>query len=87
MEPIGWSLGEVTPDGIDRVLTAEMYIGGFPSHEIQETMIVSLLRQVINWNPAAVGRKAAADPRSIHANKRIAATFAGRYFPRYHMAE
>src|SRR5262249_37019631 len=37
-------------------------------------MFVALLRQVIDWNPAAVGREPAADPRSIHANKRIVAT-------------
>jgi hypothetical protein len=74
MEPTGWPLRQVAPDGINRVLTTEVYIGGFPSHEIQETVLVSLLRQVVNWNPGAVGRKAAANPRSIHVNKRIAAT-------------
>src|SRR5215471_16603473 len=74
MKPTGWPLHQVAPDCVNRFFSAEVHVGGFPSHEIQETMFVALLRQVVNWNPAAVRREAAAKPRPIHQNKRIAAT-------------
>lgn len=58
---------------MNRFLTAEMHVGGFPPHEIQETIFVSFLRQVVNWNPVAVRGKAAPDPRSPHMNQWIVA--------------
>ena len=74
MKPSVPPLLKIAVDHRNYFLAAEVNVGGFPAHEIQETMFVALLRQVVNWNPVAVWGKTAPNPRTLHKNKWIAAT-------------
>jgi len=62
------SLCQIAFDGGDGFATAEVNVGGFPAHVVEQALFLAFLGESLNFNVAAVGSEAPDDPvlREMH---------------------
>jgi len=75
VEPAGFALGEIAFDLRDGGGGAEMHVGGFPAHGVEEAGFVAFGGEGGEFDAGAVGSEAANEPASVKADEGIGNAF------------
>ena len=71
VEPAAAAGGEVALDFANGLRGAEVHVGGFPAHAIQEALFVALLGKGSELDAGTVGSEAPYDPAAVEADAGI----------------
>jgi len=71
VEPAAFAFGEVALDERNDLRGAEVHVGGFPAHVVEETLFVAVGRERSEFNARAIGSEAADEPAVMKTDERV----------------